>query len=115
MLDNLERALEAARAAAGAEAIVAGVEMVARSMLDFLRTHGVAQQSAVGRQFDPALHEAIAQIPTDAHPLNSVVEEFHRGYQIGDRVLRPARVSVAAAPSSGRNKGENASSDVEND
>src|SRR5579863_9778576 len=62
MVDNLERALEAAKSAGGSDAIVQGVDMVARAMLDFLRTHGVTQVNSVGEQFDPARHEAIAQI-----------------------------------------------------
>jgi molecular chaperone GrpE len=99
IVDNLERAVEAARAARGADQpegpIVEGVEMVLRALLDFLRTHGVTQVSAVGQQFDPQVHEAVDQVQSPDHPPNTVVSEFHRGYLIGERTLRPARVAVA--------------------
>lgn len=94
--DNLERAVEAARTAGGGESIVAaGVEMVLRSLFDFLKSHGVSQISAVGQPFDPQRHEAVDHVESSEHPPNTVVSEFHRGYLIGDRMLRPSRVSVA--------------------
>ena len=109
-IDNLERAVEAARGGGGADQpIVAGVEMVLRSLLDFLRSHGVTQVSAVGQQFDPQLHEAVDQVHSAEHPPNTVVSEFHRGYLIGDRTLRPARVAVAnsrGGPKPGNNSGD---------
>jgi molecular chaperone GrpE len=109
-IDNLERAVEAARGGGGADQpIVAGVEMVLRSLLDFLRSHGVTQVSAVGQQFDPQLHEAVDQVHSPEHPPNTVISEFHRGYLIGDRTLRPARVTVAnsrGGSKSGNNSGD---------
>jgi len=69
--------------------------MVLRSLLDFLKTHGVTQVTSVGQPFDPQRHEAVDRIESTEHPPNTVVNEFHRGYQIGDRLLRPARVAVA--------------------
>jgi len=95
MIDNLERAVEAARSGGKGKTIVEGVEMVLRSMLDFLRGHGVSRLQAVGQLFDPALHEAVDHVKSSEHPPNTVIEEFHRGYQIGDKTLRTARVSVA--------------------
>ena len=95
IVDNLERAVAAARGGGNGKPIVEGVEMVLRSMLDFLRGHGVTQLSVVGEPFDPQRHEAIAQVESSQHPPNTVLEEHHRGYLIGDRMLRPARVSVA--------------------
>ncbi len=93
-LDNLERAIEAGRAA-GAEGIVAGLDMVKRHILDVLAKHGVESITAQGQVFDPNLHEAIAQEPTSDHPEGVVVAEFSKGYRIRDRVLRPSKVSVA--------------------
>jgi molecular chaperone GrpE len=72
--------------------------MVLRSMLDFLKTHGVNPISAVGQPFDPEKHEAIEHVESSEHPPNTVVDEFHRGYLIGERMLRPARVAVAKEP-----------------
>ena len=69
--------------------------MVLRSLLDFLKKHEVTQLTSVGQPFDPQRHEAVDQIESSQHPPNTVVNEFHRGYQIGDRLLRPARVAVA--------------------
>ena len=95
IIDNLERAVEAARGGGNGKPIVEGVEMVLRAMLEFLRIHGVTQISSLGELFDPQRHEAVDQIESNQHPPNTVVNEFHRGYQIGDRLLRPARVAVA--------------------
>jgi molecular chaperone GrpE len=104
--DNLERAVEAARASGDSQSIVAGVEMVLRAMLDFLKGHGVTQINAVGQPFDPQLHEAVDHAPTEAHPPNTVISEHHRGYQIGDRMLRPARVTVARRPEGGSSQND---------
>jgi len=110
IVDNLERAVEAARGGSGADQpIVEGVEMTLRSLLDFLRSHGVTPVSAVGQQFDPQLHEAVDHVHSTEHPPNTVVSEFHRGYVMGDRTLRPARVAVAS--SSGKPHSGNNSSD----
>jgi len=96
IVDNLERAVEAARNGAGdSRVIVEGVEMVLRSLIDYLKAQGVTPIISAGQPFDPLKHEAVDQVPSDTHPPNTVVAEFHRGYSIGDRVLRPARVTVA--------------------
>jgi molecular chaperone GrpE len=79
--------------------------MVLRSLLDFLKTHGVTQLTSVGQPFDPQRHEAVDQIESSQHPPNTVVNEFHRGYQIGDRLLRPARVAVAKGAQESKNGG----------
>jgi molecular chaperone GrpE len=97
--DNLERAVEAARGGGNGKPILEGVELVLRSLLDFLRSNGVVARDSVGQPFDPQFHEAVDHVESDEHPPNTVINEFHRGYQVGDRVLRPARVSVAKASS----------------
>jgi len=94
IVDNLERAVEAAQGGGNGQTIVEGVEMVLRALLDFLRSHGVTQVTSVGQTFDPQLHEAVDQVHSPQHPPNTVVSEFNRGYLIGDRTLRPARVAV---------------------
>ena len=111
IIDNLERAVAAARDGGNGKPIVEGVEMVLRSMIDFLRSHGVTQMSAVGQPFDPTLHEAVDSIESSQHEPNTVVDEFVRGYSIGDRLLRPARVTVSKAPGS---EGGTGSGQVEN-
>ena len=102
IIDNLERAVAAARDGGNGKPIVEGVELVLRSMVDFLRGHGVTQLNAVGQPFDPLLHEAIDHVESAEHQPNTVVDEFVRGYQIGDRLLRPARVAVSRLPAGAR-------------
>ena len=117
IIDNLERALAAARNGTDTKTIVDGVEMTVRALIDFLRAQGVTPVQSVGQAFDPNRHEAVDHVASDTHPPNTVVDEFHRGYLIGDRTLRPARVSVAkeAGTNSGqRSGGESDSSDIEN-
>jgi molecular chaperone GrpE len=117
IIDNLERALAAARSGTDAKTIVDGVEMTVRALIDFLRAQGVTPLQSVGQAFDPNRHEAVDHVASQAHPANTVVDEFHRGYLIGERVLRPARVSVAkgnGTDSGKRNGGENDAPDVEN-
>jgi molecular chaperone GrpE len=109
VVDNLERALEAARGGSNRQAITEGVDLVLRSLHDLLRAQGVKAVTAVGQQFDPQIHEAVDHVPSEDHPPNTVVSEFHRGYLIGDRMLRPSRVSVSkgdtggASPTDSRN------------
>ena len=117
IIDNLERALAAARAGTNAGTIVDGVEMTVRALIDFLRAQGVTPLQSVGQAFDPNRHEAVDHVASEAHPPNTVVDEFHRGYLIGDRTLCPARVSVAkqtGTDSGKRNGGEIDTSDIEN-
>ena len=116
IVDNLERAVGAAReGASDTGVIVDGVKMVLRSLLDFLKAQGVVPIVSAGQPFDPARHEAVDQVASDTYPPNTVVSEFHRGYLIGDRVLRPASVTVAKGFSDQRNNGEPGTSEVEND
>ena len=98
VLDNLDRALEAARATAGGGSVATGVELIQRELLRVLERSGVSRYSAVGQPFDPTRHEAIARVvSTEAAP-DTVVNETAPGYLIHGRVLRPAMVAVAAAP-----------------
>src|SRR5436309_14858125 len=98
VLDNLDRALDAARAAGTAANLVEGVELIQRELLKVLERAGVTRYSAVGQTFDPTRHEAIARVvSTEAAP-NTVVSELLPGYLLHDRVLRAALVAVAVAP-----------------
>ncbi|HYK65974.1 MAG TPA: nucleotide exchange factor GrpE [Patescibacteria group bacterium] len=118
IIDNLERALDAARTGAPVKAVVDGVEMTVKALIDFLRAQGVTPIQSVGQAFDPTRHEAADHVESEVHPPNTVVDEFHRGYLIGERTLRPARVSVAkgtSADSGKRSNGESDASDVENE
>jgi molecular chaperone GrpE len=98
VLDNLERALAAARTVGGAGTVVEGVELIQRELLRVLERSGLSRYSAVAQPFDPARHEAIARVvSTEAAP-DTVVHETAPGYLLHGRVLRPAMVVVAAAP-----------------
>ncbi len=95
-VDNLERAIDHARRSGGGDlgSFLQGVELVRRDLSAALTKHGVAAIEAVGRPFDPALHEAMAQAPDDSLAPNTVIEELQKGYLLRDRLLRPARVIV---------------------
>jgi molecular chaperone GrpE len=97
--DSLRRALEAAKASSGVDALVEGVEMVLKQLDDALESEGVTPVPAVGEPFDPNVHEAVAQHPTADVPENTVVAELQRGYRLNDRLLRASSVLVAVAPS----------------
>ena len=113
VVDNLERAVAHASGSGNGKPLVEGVEMVLKGLLDVLAKHGVTQISAVGQPFDPSKHEAMAQVESESHESNSVVEELQKGYTLRDRLLRPALVSVAK-PSKTREK-KNGEGTVEND
>jgi molecular chaperone GrpE len=95
VLDDLERALAAAEEHEEAK-LEEGVRLVHRSLEDALRREGLAEIETNG-QFDPHVHEALLSQPSDAEE-GSVLEVLQKGYRLGDRVIRPARVIVAAAP-----------------
>jgi molecular chaperone GrpE len=97
VLDNFDRALDAARGDAGAAAWTAGVELIHRELLRVLEKVGVTPFSAVGERFDPGRHEAVARVPAGDQPEMTVVGETLRGYLMHGRVLRPAMVTVAVA------------------
>lgn len=98
VLDNLDRALDAARAAGDTSAIVDGVELVRREFVKALERHGVTRYSALGQRFDPNQHEAIARVVSVDKEPDTVVGETVPGYSLRGRVIRPAQVAVAAAP-----------------
>jgi molecular chaperone GrpE len=98
VLDNFDRALAAARATGGAPGVVDGVELIQRELLKVLERAGVTRYSALGQAFDPNRHEAIARVVRPADETGTVVAETAPGYLLHGRVLRPAMVSVAAAP-----------------
>jgi len=97
-LDNLERAIAAAKQAADDGPLAQGVAMVQAQLLDALRRHGVSRIEALGKPFDPNLHQAVTQQPSADHPPQTVLMVLEQGYALHDRVLRPARVVVSAAP-----------------
>src|ERR671923_1730602 len=95
VLDDLERALEAAEAHEEAK-LEEGVALVTRSFADVLRKEGLEEVATDGK-FDPHVHEALLSQPSEAEE-GSVIEVLQKGYRLGDRVIRPARVVIASAP-----------------
>ncbi|BCJ88604.1 nucleotide exchange factor GrpE [Effusibacillus dendaii] len=92
-LDNFQLALAADTS--DAESLKKGVEMVYRQLQSSLEKEGLKAIEAVGLPFDPNLHEAVMQVPSDEHASGTVVEELRKGYLMHERVIRPAMVKVA--------------------
>ena len=93
ILDDLERALEAAERHEEAQ-LVEGVKLVEQSLRNALRKEGLLEIETDG-QFDPHIHEALLAQPSDSAESGAVLEVVQRGYRVGDRVVRPAKVIVA--------------------
>lgn len=87
-----------------------GFQMILKQFKDVLQNNGVVSFTSLGLPFDPHTHEAIEMIESKEHPHGVVIEEHMRGYKMGDRVIRPARVKVAKTPE----KGDSANSKNEN-
>src|SRR5262249_59038507 len=105
VLDDLQRALEAAEQHEEAK-LEEGVRLVQRSLAAALEREGLAEIETDG-QFDPHVHEALLSQPSEADE-GSVIQVLQKGYRLGDRVLRPGRVVVAAAPPQHENAGSEA-------
>ncbi len=110
-LDNLERAL---KHAPEGDPLTFGVKQTEKQILQALEKFGVTRFSSLGKPFDPSLHDAIQQVETSEHPPGAVALEFASGYTLGARLLRPAMVGVAKAPTNGSGEsGGDTSSDGE--
>ena len=99
--DNLQRALDAVpaetRAAAdpGLTALIEGVELTERSLLNALEKNGVKRFDPMGQKFDPNFQQAMYEVPDPSVPSGTVVQVVQAGFMIGERVLRPALVGVS--------------------
>jgi molecular chaperone GrpE len=102
IVDDLERALGAAEEHEEAE-LEEGVRLVHRQLASVLEREGLAEIETNGK-FDPHVHEALLSKPSDAEE-GSVIEVLQKGYRLGDRVLRPARVAIAAPKEANGNNG----------
>jgi molecular chaperone GrpE len=94
-LDNLRRAIDAAKTANSIEDLSKGVDMVLKQVDETLAKHGASPITSVGQPFDPNRHEAVAQAPSADHLPMTVLQEFERGYMLHDRVIRPSKVLVS--------------------
>jgi molecular chaperone GrpE len=97
VVDNLDRAIGHARQSEGGDlkSLLQGVELVQREFTAVLAKHHVIEIEAQGKPFNPALHEAMAQIDSDTAEPNTVIDVLEKGYQLHDRLVRPSRVVVA--------------------
>ena len=96
VVDNLERAIEAAKRSPSIDTVLQGVDMVRRQFLSKLEGLGVRPIEATDSQFDPTIHEAVTTVPATTPDQDGVIVGVIRpGYRIGEDVLRPAAVAVA--------------------
>ncbi len=95
VVDNLQRAIDSAEQSENAAGLLDGVKMVAMQLHNVLEQHGCQRIDAHGAPFDPHVHQAIAQEPSDEHPPSTVTRVTQAGYQLHDRVVRPAQVFVS--------------------
>jgi molecular chaperone GrpE len=101
VVDNLERAIESSANNGNgvSDSITEGVEMTLKEILKIFEKFGVKPVTAMGEVFNPALHQAMMQEESEAHPENTVLREFQKGYTMNDRLLRPSMVVVSKAKS----------------
>jgi molecular chaperone GrpE len=93
-IDNFERALSIEAADSQSNPLLQGMEMVYRGLLDALKKEGLEPIEAVGKEFDPHLHQAVMQGEDENFGANIVSQEFQKGYMLKDRVIRPSMVKV---------------------
>ncbi|MFD2679930.1 nucleotide exchange factor GrpE [Bacillus seohaeanensis] len=93
-LDNFERALNIEAENEQTKSLLQGMEMVHKSIVEALKKEGCEPIEAVGQEFNPHLHQAVMQVEDENFSSNIVVEEFQKGYQLKDRVIRPSMVKV---------------------
>jgi molecular chaperone GrpE len=101
VVDNLARALEHEKNVESTESeefrhFLHGVQLISKQLNDVFESLGIQPIASVGERFDPHIHEAVVTEPSDKYEPDTVTEELARGYRIGDRLLRPAMVKVAA-------------------
>ncbi len=94
--DNLDRALEAPNASL--ESLREGIEMIQKQFTTFLKNQKVEPIEAMGKPFDPNLHEVMTQLESDEHDENTVIQEYSKGYTLNGRILHSAKVVTSKKP-----------------
>ena len=100
IVDNLERALQCVREGRTTDGLVQGVELTLKQFTETLAGFGVKPVASLGVPFDPTCHQAVARQESKTAAENTVIEEYQKGYQLHDRILRAAMVVVATAQAS---------------
>jgi molecular chaperone GrpE len=106
VMDDLDRAVQAANDQTSHDSLLQGIRGIATSFRNALVSAGVEPISAVGETFDPELHEAVDTADTDPEMDGKVIDEYGRGFRLGERLLRPARVKVGRSSDQTRSAGE---------
>lgn len=96
-LDNVARTIQAAEQTGKVDDLIQGLQMIVAQVDQVFGSHSAKPIVAVGETFDPNLHEALQQVPTNEHPPMTVIQELERGYIMHERVIRPTKVIVACA------------------
>ena len=99
VIDSMNRAIESAKESTDFNSLHEGIKLIQKQIHNVLERSNVSTIDAVGENFDPNLHEAIAQVESDL-PTNAIVAEFQVGYKLRDRVLRASMVSISQGSSS---------------
>ena len=99
VVDNIDRAVEAAEQQGEASSLLEGFKLVRQQLISALEQHQCEAIDALGQPFDPQVHEAILKQSSDEHPADHVALVTQQGYQLHDRVVRPSLVIVSAGPS----------------
>lgn len=100
IVDNFERAFQAADKTQDFKVLHKGVEMILKEIQEFLKEKGIKKIETVGKQFDPHKHEAIERVVCEDKPENTITEELQAGYELNGKVIRPAKVKVSKTNSS---------------
>lgn len=95
VMDNVERAIGSMDTSESNKNVVDGVQMIQKTLEDFLKKHQVEVIEAVGTPFDPQKHHAVMTEASEDHPSETVLEEFQRGYELNGKVVRPSMVKVS--------------------
>ena len=97
VLDNFERANKALENVDDCAKVKESFDLIQKQVFETLSSLGLEEIKAIGEEFDPNFHEAVMQTPTSEHPEHTVIAELRKGYKMGDKVLRPTMVNVAAS------------------
>lgn len=113
VVDDLERSVEAAKAKhEDYSALLTGVEMILGRMRELLKKYNVKPIESLGKKFDPHAHEVLMMVESDKHDDDYVVEVFQKGYAMGDKVIRTAKVKVAKKSNGANPEKKNSGADI---
>lgn len=95
VLDNFDRAEQVLKDSEDISCVKEAFNVLHKQMVDSLEKIGLSKIETVGKEFDPNIHDAVMQTPTQDYPDQTIIAELQKGYKLGEKVLRPALVNVA--------------------